>query len=62
MLPDPPEDSTPFTHFTTFANYLLWGLWFPLVFLSVIFAGRAWCRHLCPIGRVLGLYSRLGAV
>jgi hypothetical protein len=23
---------------------------------------RVWCRHLCPIGRVLGLYSRLGAV
>jgi hypothetical protein len=23
---------------------------------------RAWCRHLCPIGRVLGLYSRLGPV
>ena len=23
---------------------------------------RAWCRHMCPIGRVLGLYSRLGAV
>ncbi len=23
---------------------------------------RAWCRHACPIGRVLGLYSRMGAV
>jgi Fe2+ transport system protein FeoA len=23
---------------------------------------RAWCHHLCPIGRVLGLYSRLGPV
>lgn len=26
LLPDPPDDSTPFTHFTTFANYVLWGL------------------------------------
>lgn len=23
---------------------------------------RVWCRHLCPIGRLLGLYSRLGTV
>lgn len=23
---------------------------------------RVWCRHLCPIGRLLGLYSRIGAV
>jgi hypothetical protein len=50
LLPDPPEDSTPFTHFTTFANYVLWGLWFPLVFLSVIFTGRSWCGLMCPMG------------
>lgn len=23
---------------------------------------RVWCRHACPIGRVLGLYARMGAV
>jgi polyferredoxin len=50
FLPDPPESATPFTHYTTFANYLLWGLWFPLVFLSVIFTGRSWCGILCPMG------------
>jgi hypothetical protein len=35
FLPEPPETATPLTHYTTFANYLLWGVWFPLVFVSV---------------------------
>lgn len=50
FLPDPPGDATPLTHWVTFANYALWGLWFPLVFLSVIFTGRSWCGLLCPMG------------
>lgn len=50
FLPDPPGDATPLTHWTTFANFALWGLWFPLVFLSVIFTGRSWCGLLCPMG------------
>lgn len=50
FLPDPPGDATPFTHWVSFANYALWGLWFPLVFLSVIFTGRSWCGLLCPMG------------
>ena len=50
FLPDPPGDATPLTHWNTFANYALWGLWFPLVFLSVIFTGRSWCGLLCPMG------------
>ncbi len=50
FLPDPPEDATPFSHFTEFANFAMWGLWFPLVFLSVIFTGRSWCGLLCPMG------------
>ena len=33
FLPDPPETATQWTHYTTFANWLLWGVWFPLVFL-----------------------------
>lgn len=50
FLPDPPGDATPLSHWVTFANYALWGLWFPLVFLSVIFTGRSWCGLLCPMG------------
>lgn len=50
FLSEAPETATPLTHFTTFANYLIWGLWFPLVFLSVIFTGRSWCGLFCPMG------------
>lgn len=60
LLPDPPEDSTPLTHFTTFANYVLWGLWFPLVFLSVIFTGRSWCGVFCPMGAASEWANRIG--
>jgi len=50
FLSEPAENATPLSHFTVLANYLLWGLWFPLVFLSVIFTGRSWCGILCPMG------------
>ena len=50
FLSEPAENDTPLTHFTVLANYLIWGLWFPLVFLSVIFTGRSWCGLLCPMG------------
>ncbi|HET7369866.1 MAG TPA: 4Fe-4S binding protein [Gammaproteobacteria bacterium] len=49
-LPLPGDDATIANNFTRFANYLIWGLWFPLVFVSVIFAGRLWCGVLCPLG------------
>jgi len=50
FLSEPAENATPLTHFTVLANYLMWGLWFPLVFISVIFSGRSWCGILCPMG------------
>jgi polyferredoxin len=50
LLPDPPGDATPLNNLRVAASYALWGLWFPLVFLSVIFAGRTWCGVLCPMG------------
>lgn len=42
------------------ANWLIWGLWFPLVFLSVIFAGRSWCGGLCPMGAASEWVNRIG--
>lgn len=60
FLPDPPENATPFTHYTTFANYLLWGVWFPLVFLSVIFTGRSWCGLFCPMGAASEWLNKVG--
>lgn len=50
FLPEPSEQDTLLTHFTPAANFLMWGLWFPLVFLSVVFSGRSWCGLLCPMG------------
>ena len=50
FLAEPSESDSPLTNFTLFTNYLMWGLWFPLVFLSVIFTGRSWCGVLCPMG------------
>lgn len=51
---------TPWTHYTTFANWLLWGLWFPLVFLSVIFSGRSWCGIFCPMGAATEWTNKIG--
>jgi polyferredoxin len=42
------------------ANWLIWGLWFPLVFLSVLVTGRAWCGILCPMGAASQWMNRLG--
>ncbi|CAA7627056.1 Polyferredoxin [Magnetospirillum sp. UT-4] len=60
FLPDPPGDATPLSHWTSFATYALWGLWFPLVFLSVIFTGRSWCGLLCPMGAAAEWANRWG--
>lgn len=50
FLSEPSEQAGPLDHFTRFANYAMWGLWFPLVLLSVVFTGRSWCGLLCPMG------------
>lgn len=50
FLPEPAEAAGPLDDFTLFANYVMWGLWFPLVFLSVIVTGRSWCGLMCPMG------------
>jgi len=50
FLPEPLENDTALDHFTIMANYPMWGLWFPLVFMSVLFTGRSWCGILCPMG------------
>lgn len=59
-LPEPPEDATPLTHFTPLAIYVMWGIWFPMVLLSVIWVGRAWCGMFCPQGAVSEWASQVG--
>ena len=60
ILGPPPEHAAPFDHVTAFARYLIWGVWFPLVFLSVIFSGRSWCGLLCPMGAASEWANRFG--
>ena len=50
FLPLPAEDATIWDNFALLAKFLIWGLWFPLVLLSVILFGRLWCGLLCPQG------------
>lgn len=44
------EHDGPFENYRLFAILILWGVWFPLVFLSVAVTGRSWCGLLCPMG------------
>lgn len=60
FLPAPPGDAGVFSNFTLLANFLIWGLWFPLVFVSVIFTGRSWCGVLCPMGASSEWANRVG--
>ena len=60
LIADPPENASLFMHITPFANFVMWSLWFPLVFLSVIFTGRSWCGLLCPMGAASEWANRRG--
>ncbi|MGH8428584.1 MAG: 4Fe-4S binding protein [Gammaproteobacteria bacterium] len=59
-LPAPGDHARLFHNFTLTANFLIWGLWFPLVFVSVIFTGRSWCGVLCPMGASSEWLNRIG--
>lgn len=60
LLPAPAENETAFSNFTLFVQFLIWGIWFPLVFVSVIFTGRSWCGILCPMGAASEWTTRFG--
>lgn len=59
-LPESAETAKPWNDFTVFSNFLMWGVWFPLVFLSVILTGRSWCGLLCPMGAASEHANRIG--
>lgn len=60
FLPLPNDSATFYNNFTLFANFIIWGLWFPLVFISVIFTGRSWCGLFCPLGASSEWANRIG--
>jgi hypothetical protein len=59
-LPMPLHGDTFYNNFTLFSQFILWGVWFPLVFVSVIFTGRSWCGILCPMGAASEWANRIG--
>lgn len=59
-LPESSEQATFLDDGRVLANYLLWGVWFPLVFFSVVVTGRSWCGFLCPMGAASELANRHG--
>ncbi|MDE2480321.1 MAG: 4Fe-4S binding protein, partial [Betaproteobacteria bacterium] len=60
FLPEPGDRASILNNFTLLANFVIWGLWFPLVFVSVIFTGRSWCGILCPLGASSEWANRIG--
>ena len=60
FLPLPSEDAAIFNNFTLAARFILWGIWFPLALLSVVFFGRLWCGLLCPQGALSEYAGRRG--
>lgn len=60
FLPLPDESATLFHHFTVFAGFLFWGIWWPFVLISIILFGRLWCGVLCPEGALSEFANRFG--
>ncbi len=54
------DNADAFGDFAVFANIAIWSLWFPFVFLSVIFFGRGWCGFLCPMGAASEWANKVG--
>lgn len=54
------EDAPALDNLASFAKAAVWGIWFPLAFLSVIFSGRSWCGLLCPMGAASEWANRIG--
>lgn len=60
FLPAPSEEATPCNSLVIFAKFAVWAAWFPLLFLSVILFGRAWCGIFCPQGALSEFLNKKG--
>jgi polyferredoxin len=60
FLPLPPEDAHGYDNLVVAAQWLFWGLWWPLVIASMFVLGRTWCGVFCPEGTLTEAASRHG--
>lgn len=60
FLPLPSHEARMLDHFTLFAQFLFWGVWWPFAILSMMFMGRVWCGVFCPEGALTEFASHYG--
>ncbi|RUU60083.1 4Fe-4S binding protein, partial [Mesorhizobium sp. M2C.T.Ca.TU.002.02.1.1] len=60
FLPLPDRAAYLWTNFTRFAQFIFWGIWWPLVLLSTALVGRIWCGIFCPEGAISEFASGRG--
>jgi polyferredoxin len=60
FLPLPPDDAHWYGNLVVAAQWMFWGLWWPLVIASMFVLGRTWCGVFCPEGTLTEAASRHG--
>ena len=59
-LPPPEPEARILNHLQLFAQFLFWGIGWPLIMLSMMLFGRVWCGVFCPDGTLTEYISRHG--
>jgi polyferredoxin len=60
FLPLPDDDAHAYNNLVIAAQWMFWGLWWPLVIASMFVLGRTWCGVFCPEGTLTEAASRHG--